>query len=79
MMKKCWMERLRMTKNKEELRIVFLGTPEFALPSLSMLLDEGYHIAAVCTQPTVPGGGGIAGSAAREGAGRGEGNSRLSV
>lgn len=48
-----------MTKNKEELRIVFLGTPEFALPSLSMLLDEGYHIAAVCTQPDRPRGGGI--------------------
>ena len=47
-----------MTKNKEELRIVFLGTPEFALPSLSMLLDEGYHIAAVCTQPDRPKGRG---------------------
>ena len=47
-----------MTKNKEELRIVFLGTPEFALPSLSMLLDEGYHIAAVCTQPDRPRGRG---------------------
>lgn len=37
--------------NKKELGIVFLGTPEFALPSLEMLLKEGYCVKAVITQP----------------------------
>lgn len=31
--------------------IVFMGTPDFALPSLRMLQREGYNIAAVFTQP----------------------------
>lgn len=44
--------------NKEDLRIVFMGTPEFAVPSLRMLLDEGYHIAAVVAQPDRPKGRG---------------------
>lgn len=38
-----------MTKN--ELKIVFLGTPQFAIPSLEMLTKEGYNVAAVVTQP----------------------------
>jgi methionyl-tRNA formyltransferase len=33
------------------LRLVFLGTPEFAVPSLARLVDQGYEIAAVYTQP----------------------------
>ncbi|HQA58184.1 MAG TPA: methionyl-tRNA formyltransferase [Acetivibrio sp.] len=40
------------------LRIVFMGTPEFALPSLQMLVNEGYDIAAVVTQPDKPKGRG---------------------
>lgn len=35
------------------MRIAFLGTPEFALPSLKMLYDEG-HTLAVFTQPDRP-------------------------
>jgi methionyl-tRNA formyltransferase len=35
------------------MRIAFLGTPEFALPSLQMLFDEGHEI-AVFTQPDRP-------------------------
>ena len=35
------------------MRIAFLGTPEFALPSLKMLFDEGHEI-AVFTQPDRP-------------------------
>ncbi len=31
--------------------VVFFGTPEFALPSLEMLIKEGYDIKAVVTQP----------------------------
>jgi len=33
------------------MRIIFLGTPAFALPSLNALIDGGYEIAAVVTQP----------------------------
>ena len=38
------------------MRIVFMGTPEFAVPSLRMLLEEGYEVAAVVTQPDRPKG-----------------------
>lgn len=40
------------------MRIVFMGTPEFAVPSLQALLDEGYDVAAVFTQPDKPKGRG---------------------
>ncbi len=43
---------------KQDLRIVFLGTPEFAVPSLEMLISEGYNISAVVTQPDRPKGRG---------------------
>lgn len=36
------------------MKIVFMGTPEFALPSLDMLVREGYEVAAVVTQPDKP-------------------------
>jgi methionyl-tRNA formyltransferase len=36
------------------MRIVFFGTPEFAVPSLERLLHERYDIAAVVTQPDKP-------------------------
>ena len=35
------------------MKIAFLGTPEFALPSLSMLIEEGHEL-AVFTQPDRP-------------------------
>jgi methionyl-tRNA formyltransferase len=38
------------------LRIVYLGTPEFAVPSLEILADNGYDIPAVITAPDKPGG-----------------------
>ncbi|MCB9333764.1 MAG: methionyl-tRNA formyltransferase [Lewinellaceae bacterium] len=38
------------------MRIVFMGTPEFAVPSLEILLDHGYTIPAVITAPDKPGG-----------------------
>jgi len=41
-----------------KLRIVFMGTPEFAVPSLQALFEEGYDIAAVITQPDRPKGRG---------------------
>ena len=40
------------------MRIVFMGTPEFAVPSLTALLDAGYEVAAVFTQPDRPRGRG---------------------
>src|ERR1051326_6100905 len=32
-------------------RIIFFGTPEFAVPSLRALLGEGFEVATVVTQP----------------------------
>ena len=45
-------------KSKSELRIAFLGTPEFAIPSLRMLVEEGYRVCGVFTQPDRPKGRG---------------------
>lgn len=39
-------------------RIVFMGTPEFAVPCLEILINEGYDICAVVTQPDRPKGRG---------------------
>ncbi len=36
---------------KEDLKIVFLGTPEFAVESLDRLLSDGFNITAVVTMP----------------------------
>lgn len=36
---------------KEELKIVFFGTPEFAVASLDRLVNGGYNVAAVVTMP----------------------------
>lgn len=38
------------------MKIVFMGTPAFAVPSLRMLLEEGYEVVAVVTQPDRPQG-----------------------
>jgi methionyl-tRNA formyltransferase len=37
-------------------RVVFFGTPEFAVPSLEALLGEGFDVVAVVTQPDKPQG-----------------------
>jgi len=37
-------------------RVVFFGTPEFAVPSLRALLGEGFDVVAVVTQPDAPHG-----------------------
>ena len=42
----------------KELRIVFMGTPEFAVASLKRLVEEGYNIVAVVTTPDKPAGRG---------------------
>lgn len=43
---------------KEELKIVFFGTPDFAVESLKRLVDGGYNVAAVVTMPDKPAGRG---------------------
>lgn len=40
------------------MRIVFMGTPDFAVPSLEALLKRGHEIVAVYTQPDKPKGRG---------------------
>lgn len=40
------------------LRLVFAGTPEFAVPCLQALIDAGHAVAAVYTQPDRPAGRG---------------------
>lgn len=42
------------------MRIVFWGTPDFALPSLHALLGEGHDVVAAVTQPDRPAGRGNA-------------------
>lgn len=41
-----------------KLRIIFMGTPEFAVPSLQTLIDHHYNIVAVITAPDKPKGRG---------------------
>jgi len=43
---------------KDELRIVFFGTPQFAVESLDRLLREGYNVVGVVTMPDKPAGRG---------------------
>jgi methionyl-tRNA formyltransferase len=38
------------------MRIIYLGTPDFAVPPLEILLENGYEIPAVVTAPDKPGG-----------------------
>lgn len=40
------------------MKIIFMGTPEFAIPSLEALIEKGYEIKAVVTQPDKPKGRG---------------------
>jgi methionyl-tRNA formyltransferase len=40
------------------LRLVFMGSPEFAISPLKLLIANGHHIAAVYTRPDKPGGRG---------------------
>lgn len=40
------------------MKIVFMGTPEFAVPSLQALIDAGHDVIGVFTQPDRPKGRG---------------------
>ena len=43
---------------KDELRIVYMGTPEFAVASLDALVSGGYNVVGVVTMPDKPAGRG---------------------
>jgi methionyl-tRNA formyltransferase len=47
-----------MSISKENLRIVFFGTPDFAVESLKKIIEHGYQIVAVVTAPDKPAGRG---------------------
>ena len=46
-------------KRMENIRIIFMGTPEFAVPSLDLLYKAGYNIVGVITAPDKPAGRGM--------------------
>lgn len=41
-----------------DLRIIYMGTPEFAVPSLQILVENGFNVVAVITAPDKPKGRG---------------------
>ena len=41
------------------MRIVFMGTPEFAIPTLRMLMEDGHEVVGVVTAPDKPSGRGL--------------------
>lgn len=43
----------------QALRIIFAGTPDFAVPALASLIEAGHHIVLVLTQPDRPSGRGM--------------------
>ena len=46
-------------QSKDRPRIVFMGTPEFAVASLDAIIQAGYHVVAVITAPDKPAGRGM--------------------
>jgi methionyl-tRNA formyltransferase len=42
-----------------KLRIIYMGTPDFAVPSLEILINNGFEVAAVVTAPDKPSGRGL--------------------
>ena len=43
-----------MRMKKEDLRIIYMGTPDFAVESLRVLVEGGYNVVAVITMPDKP-------------------------
>ncbi len=43
----------------QELRIIFMGTPDFAVPSLDILVENNFNVVAVITAPDRPKGRGL--------------------
>lgn len=48
-----------MNLNSKELRIVYMGTPDFAVQPLRLLIEGGYNIVGVVTVPDKPAGRGL--------------------
>jgi methionyl-tRNA formyltransferase len=44
--------------NKSDIRIVYMGTPDFAVPTLAALVEGGYNVVGVITMPDKPAGRG---------------------
>jgi len=42
------------------MRLIFMGTPDFAVPTLTEIVGQGHEVAAVYTQPPRPAGRGMA-------------------
>ena len=53
-------ERPRVAPGSGRLRVAFLGSPAFAVPTLRALLEAGHDVAAVYSQPPRPAGRGQA-------------------
>ena len=56
-----WLRKKKTGKNKEgrkRMKIVFMGTPDFAVKALEELVQAGYEIVCVVTQPDKPKGRG---------------------
>ncbi len=44
--------------SKKDLKIVFFGTPDFAVCALKKIIENGYNVVAVVTAPDKPAGRG---------------------
>lgn len=44
--------------DKQSIRIIYMGTPDFAVASLRALVEDGYNVVAVVTMPDKPAGRG---------------------
>ena len=51
---RSYIEKGKKEMEKKELKIIFMGTPEFAVESLKSLVEGGYNVVAVVTQPDKP-------------------------
>lgn len=51
-------KRISPAMKKEDLKIVFFGTPEFAVASLDRIVKDGYNVVAAVTMPDKPAGRG---------------------
>jgi methionyl-tRNA formyltransferase len=49
---------LQPPKMPQPLKVIFMGTPAFAVPALMALMEAGHHICAVYSQPPRPAGRG---------------------
>ncbi len=45
--------------DSKKLRIVYMGTPDFAVAPLRRLVETGYHVVGVVTMPDKPAGRGL--------------------